>query len=105
LKSKEDKMDVIIIDGWSFTADENQYILVHTYMKPKVDFKTRKPTGEMVEKREEVGYFKTVEAMLRRLTEILVRDKAGERQIETIKDYVAELDRINKRLHEACRGY
>jgi hypothetical protein len=94
-----------IIDGWSFMVDENQYILVHTFMREKQDFKTRKPTGEMVEKREEVGYFKTVEGMLRRLAEILIRDKVGEGQIETIKDYVAELDRINKRLHEACRGY
>ena len=98
-------MEIIITDGWSFTADENQYILVHTYMKPKVDFKTRKPTGEVAEKREEVGYFQTVTAMLRRLAEILIREKVSEGQIETIKDYVAELDRINKRLHEACRGY
>ena len=96
---------VQIIDGWSFDSDDNQYILVHTFMKERIDFKTRKGTGEMVEKREEVGYFKTVTAMLRRLAEILVREKVSEGQIETIKDYVAELDRINKRLHEACRGY
>ncbi len=94
-----------IIDGWSFNIDEHQYVLVHTYIKERINFKTRKGTGEMVEKSEEVGYFTTVEAMLRRLAEILVRDKVGEGQIETIKDYVAELDRINKRLHEACRGY
>ena len=98
-------MDIIITDGWSFVADENQYILIHTFMREKQDFKTRKGTGEMVERREEVGYFKTVTAMLRRLAEILIRDKVGEGQIATIKDYIAELDCINKRLHEACRGY
>lgn len=98
-------MDIIIIDGWSFTADENQYILVHTYMKPKVDFKTRKPTGEMVEKREEVGYFKTVTAMLRRLAEILVREKMADGQIRTIRDYISELERIEKKLREMCKGY
>ena len=98
-------MEIIITDGWSFTADENQYILVHTYMKPKVDFKTRKPTGEMVEKREEVGYFQTVTAMLRRLAEILVREKIAEGQIQTIRDYINELERIEKKLHEFCKGY
>lgn len=98
-------MDIIITDGWSFTADENQYILIHTYIKPKVDFKTRKPTGEMVEKREEVGYFKTVTAMLRRLAEILVREKMAEGQIQTIRDYISELERIEKKLHEMCKGY
>jgi hypothetical protein len=98
-------MEIIITDGWSFTADENQYILVHTYMKPKVEFKTRKPTGEVVEKREEVGYFKTVAAMLRRLAEILVREKIAEGQIQTIRDYISELERIEKKLREMCKGY
>ena len=98
-------MEIIITDGWSFTADENQYILAHTYMKPKVDFKTRKPTGEMVEKREEVGYFQTVTAMLRRLAEILVREKIAEGKIQTIRDYISELERIEKKLHEMCKGY
>lgn len=98
-------MEITITDGWSFTADENQYILVHTYMKPKVDFKTRKPTGEMVEKREEVGYFKTVTGMLRRLAEILVREKISEGRVQTIRDYISELERIEKKLREMCKGY
>ena len=98
-------MEITITDGWSFTADENQYILVHTYMKPKVDFKTRKGTGEMVEKREEVGYFKTVTAMLRRLAEILVREKIADGQIQTIRDYISELERVEKNLREMCKGY
>lgn len=98
-------MEIIITDGWSFTADENQYILVHTFMREKQDFKTRKGTGEMVEKREEVGYFQTVTAMLRRLAEILVREKMADGQIKTIRDYIDELERIEKKLREMCKGY
>lgn len=96
---------VQIIDGWSFDSDDNQYILVHTFMKERIDFKTRKGTGEMVEKREEVGYFKTVTAMLRRLAEILAKEKIVDGSIETIRDYIDELERIEKKLHEVCRGY
>lgn len=98
-------MDVIIMDGWSFTADENQYILVHTFMHEKQDFKTRKGTGEMVEKREEIGYFMTVTAMLRRLAEILVKEKMCGGQIQTIRDYIGELERVEKNLREMCKGY
>lgn len=98
-------MDVIIMDGWSFVADENQYILVHTFMREKQDFKTRKGTGEMVEKREEVGYFKTVTAMLRRLAEILVKEKMCDGQIQTIRDYIGELERVEQNLREMCRSY
>ena len=98
-------MEITITDGWSFEIDENQYILVHTFMREKQDFKTRKRTGEMVEKREEVGYFKTVTAMLRRLAEILVREKMAEGQIQTIRGYINELERIEKKLQEMCKGY
>lgn len=96
---------VQIIDGWSFDSDDNQYILVHTFMKERIDFKTRKGTGEMVEKREEVGYFKTVTAMLRRLAEILAKEKVADGQIQTVRDYIDELERIEKKLHEICKGY
>jgi hypothetical protein len=94
-----------IIDGWSFNIDEHQYVLVHTYIKERINFKTRKGTGEMVEKSEEVGYFTTVEGMLRRLAEILVREKMADGQIQTVRDYIDELERIEKKLHEICRGY
>lgn len=98
-------MKVKIIDGWSFEVDENQYILIHEYMREKLDFKTRKPTGEMIEKQEEVGYFKTVTAMLRRLAEIFAKEKVADGQIQTIRDYIDELERIEKKLHEMCKGY
>ena len=94
-----------IIDGWSFNIDEHQYVLVHTYIKERIDFKTRKGTGEMVEKSEEVGYFSTVEAMLRRLAEILAKEKVADGQIQTVRDYIDELERIEKKLHEMCKGY
>lgn len=101
---KEDDM-VQIIDGWYFNMDENQYILVHKYMWEKQDFKTRKGTGEWIEKKDEVGYFRTVTAMLRRLAEFLVRDKIAEGEIKTIREYIDEMERIEKRLHEMVKGY
>ena len=96
---------VQIIDGWSFKCDENQYILVHNYMKEKLEFKTRKGTGEFVEKCEEVGYFQTVTGMLRRLAEILAKEKVETGQITTIREYIAELEDIEKLLSEICKGY
>lgn len=96
---------VKILDGWFFNMDENQYILIHKYMWEKQDFKTRKGTGEWIEKKEEVGYFRTVTAMLRRLAEFLVRDKIAEGEIKTIREYIDEMERIEKRLHEMVKGY
>lgn len=96
---------VSIIDGWSFDLDNHQYILIHSYTREKLDFKTKQGTGEMVEKREEVGYFTTVTAMLRRLAEILVREKMADGQIKTIRDYIDELEKVEENLRKMCKDY
>ena len=97
---------VKIIDGWYFEADDKQYILIHQYEKEKGIFgKKGESSGETVVKKEEVDYFQTVTAMLRRLAEILVREKIAEGQIQTIRDYIGELERIEEKLHEMCKGY
>lgn len=81
-------------------------MLVHKYEKAKGVFgKVGVDSGEVVTKQDEVGYFKTVTAMLRRLAEILAREKVADGQIQTVRDYIDELERIEKKLHEICRGY
>ena len=97
---------VEILDGWYFKIDEFQYVLVHKYEKAKGVFgKVGVDSGEVVTKQDEVGYFRTVTAMLRRLAEILAREKVADGQIQTVRDYIDELERIEKKLHELCRGY
>ena len=97
---------VKIIDDWYFEADDKQYILIHQYEKEKGIFgKKGENSGETVMKRDEVAYFQTVTAMLRRLAEILVREKIADGQMQTIRDYISELERIEKKLHEFCKGY
>lgn len=94
-----------IIDGWSFDVDDHQYILIHSYTREKLDFKTKQGTGELVEKREEVGYFMTVTAMLRRLAEILAREKIADGQIKTIRNYIDELEKVEENLRKMCKNY
>lgn len=97
---------VKILDGWYFKIDEFQYVLVHKYEKAKGVFgKVGVDSGEVVIKQDEVGYFKTVTAMLRRLAEILVKEKMAGGQIETIRNYIDELERVEKNLREMCKGY
>lgn len=97
---------VKILDDWYFEADDKQYILIHQYEKEKGVFgKKGKSSGETVVKRDEVAYFQTVTGMLRRLAEILAKEKVAEGQIQTIRDYISELERIEKKLREMCKGY
>lgn len=97
---------VKIIDDWYFEADDNQYILIHQYEKAKGVFgKKSESSGETVVKQEEIAYFQTVTAMPRRLAEILVKEKVADGQIQTVRDYIRELERIEKKLHVVCKGY
>lgn len=93
---------VKIIDGWYFKLDDYQHILIHQYEREKLDFKTKRGTGEFVTKTEEVGYFPTEEGMLVGLRRILVREKYERGEIETINQYLAELRKINAELAEVC---
>lgn len=96
---------VRIIDGWFFKKDEFQYILVHEYQKERMEFGSKKPTGEFVTKQDEVGYFKSLRGMLRRLAEILVKDKVDEGKIATIREYIDELEKLEQELCNICKGY
>lgn len=97
---------VKIIGDWYFEADDKQYILIHLYEKEKGVFgKKGESSGETVTKREEIAYFQTVTGMLRRLAEILVKEKMAEGQIQTIRDYIGELERVEQNLREMCKGY
>lgn len=97
---------VEIIKDWYFEADDKQYILIHQYEKEKGVFgKKGESSGETVVKREEIGYFQTVTGMLRRLAEILAKEKVADGQIQTVRDYIDELERIEKKLREMCKGY
>lgn len=97
---------VRILDDWYFETDDKQYILIHRYEKEKGVFgKKGESSGETVVKREEIGYFQTVAGMLRRLAEILAKEKVADGQIQTVRDYIDELERIEKKLREMCKGY
>ena len=92
---------VEIIDGWYFKMDEFQYVLVHEYQKAKGVFgKVGVGSGEFVERTEEVGYFMSLAGMLKRLSEILCKEKADAGEIKTIREHIAELRRLWAELQE-----
>lgn len=94
--------EIKIMDGWSYAVDDQQYILIHEFEYEKRDFKTRQFTGEVGSKREEAGYFRSLDGMLGRLTEILCEEKADAGEIKTIREHIAELRKIHAELKEIC---
>ena len=89
-----------IIDGWFYTADENQYTLIHVYEREKMKFGTKETTGEMKTIREEIGYFKSLALMLVRLTELLAKEKIAAGEIATIEEHIQALRTTEEQLSE-----
>lgn len=90
-----------ITDDWYYKIEDDQYILVHKYKKEKGVFgKVGVGSGEFVEKTEEVGYFMSLAGMLKRLSEILCKEKADAGEIKTIREHIAELRRLWAELQE-----
>ena len=90
-----------ITDDWYYKIEDDQYILVHKYKKEKGVFgKVGVSSGEFVEKTEQVGYFMRLAGMLKRLSEILCKEKADAGEIKTIREHIAELRRLWAELQE-----
>lgn len=97
---------ILITDGWYFKQDEFQYILIHEYQKAKGVFgRVGYNSGEMVTKRDEIGYFDSLEVMLKRLAKILCKEKVDNGEIVTIKQYIDVLDQVINKLTKACKGF
>lgn len=93
-----------ILDDWFYKIDDFQHILIHQYERPKIDFRTKQKTGEMISKIEEVGYFPSLEEMLMKLAKILVKEKYDRGEINSLQEHIRELNRIKAELIAACKG-
>lgn len=89
-----------ITDNFYFTADSDQYILVECGEREKIDRKTRKPTGEIGQYEDILGYYSSIEVLIRGCRKIMVREKVSDGSLDTIDDIVGYMNNINNRLDE-----
>lgn len=89
---------VKIRDGWYYSTDDNEYVLIHEYEYEGIDRITKAKTGEIKTKRVEVGYFTTLAAMLTKLVTILGKEKIASGEITTLSEHIEELRRLKTEL-------
>lgn len=58
----------------------------------------------MVEKKDEVGYYRTLESMLTGFARIMVKEKYDRGEIKTIKDHIQALQDLKEELRDLLRG-
>lgn len=79
---------VHIVDKFYFSADEVQYILYEKGEREKIDIKTKKPTGVIASYTITLGYYSTIEIMLKALSRKILREKIQNDEITTWKETV-----------------
>ena len=95
-----------ITDGYYYEIEAEQYILIHKYMEKKGIFgKNQAESDELVEKTEEVGYFISLQYMLRRLAQILVKEKYDKGEINSLREHIDTLTELEEKLIDLCKGY
>ena len=82
---------VHIVDKFYFSADEVQYILYEKGEREKIDIKTKKPTGIIAPYTITLGYYSTIEIMLKALSRKILRDKIHNDEITTWEGTVKEI--------------
>ena len=87
-----------IIDGWFYSVDDNEYILLHEYEYEGINWHTREKTGETKRKFVERGYFTSLSAMLEKLVVLIAKEKIYNGEITTIQQHIEQLRKIKDEL-------
>lgn len=89
-----------ITNNFYFTADTDNYVLLECGQRKKIDIKTKKPTDEIVDYEDVLGYYSSLEALIRGCRKIMVREKIADDTLTTINDILDYMNDINNRLDE-----
>ena len=88
-------LGVHIIDGYHMTADAHQYILAKRVTRRK---KHEQTTYDDL---EPIGYFTTVQFLLKKVIALCVREKIASGEIATLRQVAQEIAAHTERLEQA----
>ena len=96
----ENKNKITISDHYFFIADEYQYILYNCCEREKIDVKTKNPTGEIGYYENVVGYYSTIDSLVKGCKGHALRTKILNGELKTIDDVLKESQKMLNKLKE-----
>lgn len=94
-----------LTDKYFMTADSNQYTILECGKRPKIDVKTKKPTGEMIDYEEQVGYYATISGLIKGLINHVGREKAASDEFKSLKELIDYLSDLEERIIDVTKGF
>ena len=94
-----------LVEDYYFSADENQYILYRCGKRDKIDIKTKKSTGEIIDFTEAVGFYTTLSAMLKGCVRECNMRKIQNGEINSLKDCVDYMESVYEKIEDITKGF
>ena len=94
-----------LIDKYYMTADGNQYILLERGERSKIDIKTKKPTSEIVEYEEQIGFYGSIDGVIKGCLSCIGKEKASSDEFQSLKDLIDYLSDIEEKIFDNTKGF
>ena len=95
-----------IIDGYGFEQDDMQFTLYAIGKRQKAScFGRTAADGEMIEYKDTLGYYSSVQSMCEACLKHAVKARADRDQIDSIGEYVAAMKEIASDIRESIGTY
>lgn len=93
-----------LFDNIHLISDGDQFILKEVRTVKKMIFGTKETTDEDVEKENVLGYFSTLTAAMNYAVNYSIREQLAEDKIDSLRDVIAEIDRLYNLIESATKG-
>lgn len=93
-----------LFDNLHLISDGDQFILKEVRTVKKMIFGTKETTDEDVEKENVLGYFSTLTAAMNYAVNYSIREQLAEDKIDSLRDVIAEIDRLYKLIESTTKG-
>lgn len=94
-----------LADKYYMTADSNQYILIEKGQRDKIDLKTKKPTGEIIDYEEQLCFCSTLSGLIKNCLIYAGREKAATDEFQSLKDLIDYLSDIEEKIFDNTKGF
>ena len=94
-----------LTDKYYMTADSNQYILIEKGQRAKIDLKTKKPTGEIIDYEEQLCFCSTLSGLIKNCLIYASREKAATDEFQSLKELIDYLSDLEEKILDATKGF
>lgn len=94
-----------LADKYYMTADSNQYILIEKGQRDKIDLKTKKPTGEIIDYEEQLCFCSTLSGLIKNCLIYAGREKAATDEFQSLKELIDHLSDLEEKILDATKGF